>query len=46
MPKITNLLNIAADQPSRFVIKDCFETNNDSWRTYNTKSQIEFKTTI
>ena len=45
--KITNLLNIASNQPSKFRTKKWIEINDDRRRgRYNVNSQIKFKTTM
>ena len=44
--KITNLLDDASNQPSKFKTKNRFEINNESRGTYNANSQIKFKTTM
>ena len=44
--KITNLLDDASNQPSKFKTKNRFEINNESRGTYNVNSQIKFKTTM
>ena len=42
--KITNLLDNTPNQPSKFRMKNWVEINDDSQETYNTSSQIKFKT--
>ena len=42
--KIINLLDNATNQPSKFRTKNWVEINDDSHGTYNTNSQIKFKT--
>ena len=44
--KITNLLDNASNQPSRFRTKNWVEMNDDSAGTYNPNEQIKFKTTM
>ena len=44
--KITNLLDGASNQPSKFKTKNWVETNDESRVTYNVNSQINFKTTM
>ena len=44
--KITNLLDDASNQPSKFKTKNRVEINNESRGTYNVNSQIKFKTTM
>ena len=44
--KIINLLDNASNQPSKFKSKNWVEINDESRGTYNTNSQIEFKTTM
>ena len=44
--KITNLLDNAPNQPTKFRTKKWVETNDDSRGTYNTNSQIKFKTSV
>ena len=44
--KITNLLDNTTTQPSKFRTKDWGEVNDGARRTYNTSSQITFRTTI
>ena len=46
MPKIINLLDKILNQPSKFRTKSQVEINDDSRETYNTNSQIKFKTTM
>ena len=42
--KVTNLLDNTPNQPSKFMTKNWAETNYGSYGTYNTGSQIKFKT--
>ena len=44
--KISNLLHNTPNQPSKFRTKNWFEINDNSRGTYNTNSQIKFKTTM
>ena len=44
--KIINLLENTSNQPSKFRIKNWVEINDESRETYNTNSQIKFKTTM
>ena len=44
--KIENLIDDAANQPSKFRTKNWVEINDESRRTYSTNSQIKFKTTM
>ena len=44
--KITNLLDDASNQPSKYKTKNMVEINNESRGTYNISSQIKFKTTM
>ena len=44
--KIINLLDNAPNQPTKFRTKNWVEINDDSRGTYNTNSQIKFKTLI
>ena len=44
--KITNLLDNASNQPSRFRIINWIEINHESRRGYNVNSQIRFKTAM
>ena len=44
--KITNLIDDASNQPSKFRIKNWVEINDQSRGTYNVHSQIKFKTTM
>ena len=44
--KITNLLDNASNQPSKFKTKNWIEVNDDSRGVYNFDSQIKFKTTV
>ena len=41
-----NLLDNTPNQPFKFRIKNWVEINHDSHGTYNTNSQIEFKTSM
>ena len=43
--KITNLIDHASNQPSKFITKNWVEINDESRGTYNVNSQIKFKTT-
>ena len=43
--KITNLLDSASNQPSKFRTKNCVEINDESRGTYTSKD-IRFKTTM
>ena len=45
-PKIINLSENTPNQPCRFKTKNLIEINNDSRGTYNTNSQIKFKTSM
>ena len=42
--KIRNLLGNAPNQQTKFKKKNCVEINYDARGTYNTNSQIKFKT--
>ena len=42
--RIINLLNNTPNQPPKFRTINCVEINDDSSGTYNTDSQIKFKT--
>ena len=42
--KIINLLDNTLNQPSKFRTKIWVEINDDARETYNTNSQIKFKT--
>ena len=42
--KIINLLDNTPNQPTKFRTKNWIEINHDACRTYNTNSQIKFKT--
>ena len=42
--KITNLLDNASNQPSKFRTKNWVEINDESRGGYNVNSQIKFKT--
>ena len=44
--KITNLLDNASNQPSKFRTKNWVEINDKSRGGYNVNSQIKFKTTM
>ena len=44
MSKIINLIESTQNQSPKFRTKNCVEINNDSRGTYNTNSQIKFKT--
>ena len=44
--KISNLIDDASDQPSKFRTKNWVEINGESRGTYNANSQIKFKTTM
>ena len=44
--KITNLLDNASNQPSKFKTKNWVEINDESRGGYNVNSQIKFKTTM
>ena len=44
--KIINLLDNTPNQPSKFRGKNCVERNDDVGGTYDTNSQIEFKTSM
>ena len=44
--KITNLLDNASNQPSKFRTKKWHEINDESREGYNINSQIKFKTTM
>ena len=44
--KITNLIDDASNQPSKFRRKNWVEINDESRGTYNVNSQIKFKTTM
>ena len=44
--KTINLLNNTSNQPSKIRTKKWAEINDDSRGTYNTNSQIKFKTTM
>ena len=43
--KIENLIDDESNQPSKFRTKNWVEINDESRGTYNTVSQIKFKTT-
>ena len=44
--KIINLLDNTSNQSSKFRAKNWVEINDESKGTYNTNSQIKFKTTM
>ena len=44
--KVRNLLDNTPNQPSKFRTKNHVEINDDSQGTYDTNSQIKFKTSI
>ena len=44
--KIINLLDKTSNHLSKFRTKNCIEINDKSRGTYNTNSQIKFKTTM
>ena len=44
--KIINLLGNAPNQPSKFRTENWVEINDDARGTYNTNSQIKFKTSV
>ena len=44
--KISNLIDDASNQPSKFRTKNWVEINDDSRGTYNVNRQIKFKTTM
>ena len=44
--KIANLIDDTSNQPSKFIIKNWVEINDESRGTYNVNSQIKFKTTM
>ena len=44
--KIANLIDDASNQLSNFRTKNWVEINDESRRTYNVNSQINFKTTM
>ena len=44
--KIINLLDNTLNQPSKFRTKNWVEINDESRGTYNTNSQVKFKTTM
>ena len=44
--KITNLLDNASHQPSKFRTKNVLKINDDAPGAYNTNSQIKFKTSM
>ena len=41
--EITDFINIKPNQPTKFRAKNRVEINDDTYGTYNTSSQIEFK---
>ena len=45
-PKIMNLLDNTPNQQTKFRTKNWVEINDDSCGTYNTNSQIKFKTSM
>ena len=44
--KIINFLDNTSNQPPKFRTKNLVEANDESRGTYNTNSQIKFKTSI
>ena len=44
--KLSNLVDGASNQPSKFRTKNWVEINDESRATYNVNSQIKFKTTM
>ena len=44
--KITNLLDITPNQPTKFRAKSWVEINDNSRGKYSTNSQIKFKTSL
>ena len=44
--KIINLLENTPNQLTKFITKNWVEKNDDSCGTYNTNSQIKFKTSM
>ena len=44
--KIINFLDNTPNQPSKFSTKNLVKINDDSRGTYNTNSQIKFKTSM
>ena len=44
--KIINLLDNTPNQPTKFATKNWVEINDESCGTYNTNSQIRFKTSM
>ena len=42
--RIINLLENTSNKPTKFRTENCVRINDDSRRTYNTNSQIKFKT--
>ena len=44
--KIINLLDNTSNQPSKFRAKSWVEIDDDSRGTFNTNSQLKFKTTL
>ena len=44
--KITNLLDDASNQPSKFRTKNWVEINDESRETYSVNRQINFKTSM
>ena len=44
--KMINLLGNTPNQPTKFRTKNWVEVNDESRRTYNSNSQIKFKTSM
>ena len=44
--KITNLLDNTPNQPTKFRTKNSVEISGGSYGTYNTNTQIKFKTSM
>ena len=44
--KITNLLDNASKQPSKFITKNWVDINDHFGETYNPNKEIKFKTTM
>ena len=44
--KIIHLLDNAPNQPTKFRTKYCVEINDDARGTYNTNSQMKYKTSM
>ena len=44
--KVSNLIDDASNQPSKFKTKNWVEINDESRVIYNANSQIKFKTTM